>query len=442
MRTRTGSGIMHYKLMVFAGQSIVEFSGANFSADAWVYTTPYVNYVDESVYFTDRSSFVHSFMTKYDDLWMNGTAYADYANVPATRTRNYPIYTKNSQLNFPPLEPYAKRAIAQYNLETRQIDVIMYRITDRRHTDAMIAAKQRGVPVRIISDPQQYRDASRLWDAWNVDRMYIAGIPIKMRAHQGLNHEKLVLLYGQQMSIFGSSNWTSPSDASQEEHNCFCTDATMFNWFTNMFERKWNNSTGNIENSDFVPLPPDKPVYQAPTNAAAGLSTSSVVLKWYGGPWAHKYDVLFGSDPNNLQPVLVDTELGPSQSATQYQSFTVTNLNPGTTYYWRVVSRTMANLSRNGDIWSFTTAGTSAAPPANGTSAPGDIVLYALDGRITGSKWSIVSDASAAGAQRLWNMNAGAAKVTTALSTPASYVELTFDAVAGQPYHRWMRGRA
>ena len=47
---------MHYKLMLFAGQSIVEFSGANFSADAWVFTgaAPYVNYVDESVYFTDK----------------------------------------------------------------------------------------------------------------------------------------------------------------------------------------------------------------------------------------------------------------------------------------------------------------------------------------------------------------------------------------------------
>ena len=41
MRRRTASGIMHYKMMLFAGQGIVEFSGANFSADAWVYTTPY-----------------------------------------------------------------------------------------------------------------------------------------------------------------------------------------------------------------------------------------------------------------------------------------------------------------------------------------------------------------------------------------------------------------
>ena len=95
----------------------------------------------------------------------------------------------------------------------------------------------------------------------------MAGIPIKMRAHAGLNHQKLVMLYGQHMSIFGSSNWTSSSDVSQEEHNCFCTDLTMFDWFTNMFDRKWNNSTGVTENSPFTPLPPNKPVNHSPANA-------------------------------------------------------------------------------------------------------------------------------------------------------------------------------
>jgi len=447
MRQRTASGIMHYKLMLFAGQGIVEFSGANFSADAWMYTgtNPYVNYVDESVYFTDKQSFVHSFMSKYDDLWTNTVAYQNYANVPGSLLRNYGpagTYVKDPQLNFPPAESYANRAISRYNAETAQIDVIMYRITDRRHTDAMIAAKNRGIPVRLISDPQQYRDASRLWDSWNVDRMYMAGIPIKMRAHQGLNHEKLVLLYNQHMSIFGSSNWTSPSDQSQEEHNCFCTDSTMFQWFVDMFERKWNNSAGVIENADFVPLTPDKPVYQAPANAATGLTGTTALLKWYGGPWAHKYDVYFGTNPNNLQVVLLDQELGPSESATQFQTFTVNNLVQGTTYYWRVVSRTMANMTRTGDLWSFTTAGTAPPPPTNGVTGPGDILLYAADAQITGTAWSIVSDASAAGAKRLWNRNVGAAKLTTAIANPGNYAEFTFEAVAGQPYRLWMRGRA
>jgi phosphatidylserine/phosphatidylglycerophosphate/cardiolipin synthase-like enzyme len=446
MRTRYTSGIMHYKMMLFAGQGIVEFSGANFSPSAWVYsgTTPYVNYIDEAAYFTDRPSFVHSFMSKFDDLWTNTSTYKNYANV-TTLTRTYGpagSFTKDPQLNFPPAESYASRAISRYNSETQKIDVIMYRITDRRHTDAMIAAKGRGVQIRVISEPEQYRDPTRLWDAWNIDRLYVAGIPIRMRAHQGLSHQKLVLLYGQRMSIFGSSNWTSSSDRSQEEHNCFCTDGTMFLWFVDMFDRKWNNETGVAETKSFVPLPPDKPSNRAPANGATGLSTSSVTLKWFAGPWGQKYDVYLGTDPNNLKAVLINKELGPSESSSDLQSFTVTNLLPGTTYYWRVVSRTMANLSRTGDLWSFATAGSAPPPPVNGTTGTGDIVLYAKDGRITGTKWSIVADSSAAGAKRLWNMNANAGKLSAPLASPTSYVELTFTPVAGKPYHLWMRGRA
>src|SRR3954471_17662819 len=84
MRKRIASGILHYKMMLFAGQGIVEFSGANYSADAWRpsdLTQPYQNYTDESIYFTNDASIVHSFMTKYDDLWTNTSSYANYANV-------------------------------------------------------------------------------------------------------------------------------------------------------------------------------------------------------------------------------------------------------------------------------------------------------------------------------------------------------------------------
>ncbi len=442
MRHRTAGGIMHYKMMLFAGRSVVEFSGANFSADAWVFTgpLPYVNYVDESVYFTDNPSFVHSFMTKFDDLWTNTTAYADYANVVQPRARHYPTYTKDPQLNFPPLESYANRAVGRYNKETQKIDVIMYRITDRRHTDAIIAAKHRGIPIRLISDPQQYREPARPWVSWNLDRLYMAGVAVKMRAHLGLNHQKLVLLYSQTMSIFGSSNWTSPSDNSQEEHNCFCTDASMFQWFTDMFERKWNNSTGVIENADFVPLPPDKPQTPFPAHAATGAA-SSITLKWYGGLWAHKYDVYFGT---TTTPPLVaaDLELGPSESVTQMQSYTIpTTLAPGTTYYWRVVSKTMANMSKTGELWNFTTGGIATPPPANGSAGAGDIVLYAAEAPVRTGTWRVVGDASAAGGSRLANPNLNAAKVTAASPSPANYFEMTFTAEAGRAYQLWMRGK-
>jgi len=100
-------------------------------------------------------------------------------------------------MNFPPGQDYANRAVSKYNAETQKIDVIMYRVTDKRHSDAMIAAKARGIPIRYLGETVEYRDPDRLWVAWNMDRMYAAGIPMRVRASDGQNHEKVVLLHAQ-----------------------------------------------------------------------------------------------------------------------------------------------------------------------------------------------------------------------------------------------------
>jgi endonuclease/exonuclease/phosphatase family metal-dependent hydrolase len=70
------------------------------------------------------------------------------------------------------------------------------------------------------------------------------------------------------------------------------------------------------------------------------------------------------------------------------------------------------------------------------------IVLYAYQAPVKVGKWSVVADSSAAGSFRLANADTGAAKVTTALAAPSSYVEIQFYANAGQAYHLWMRGKA
>src|SRR3954452_17129093 len=103
-RALTNSYILHWKTMVFQGQNTVEFSGANYSPTAFVPQDPYRDYEDEAIFFTNDSSIVGSFMTKFDDLWVDTTNYADYANITATRARIYPVYPKDPELNFPQQE--------------------------------------------------------------------------------------------------------------------------------------------------------------------------------------------------------------------------------------------------------------------------------------------------------------------------------------------------
>jgi phosphatidylserine/phosphatidylglycerophosphate/cardiolipin synthase-like enzyme/regulation of enolase protein 1 (concanavalin A-like superfamily) len=366
MRSRATSGILHWKMMLFAGQGQLEFSGANYSSFEIVPDTPYVNYTDEIVYYTDDSPIVQSFMRKFDDLWTSTTEFNNYANVTGPLVRKYDTYPISPDLNFPPDQSYRSRAVGRYNAEGKQIDVMMFRITDAAHSTAIVKAVQRGVPVRLITDESEYRNPDRLWDAYNVDLMYRAGVQVRLDAHQGIDHAKLVLLYGQGMSIFGSSNWTSPSSDSQREHNYFTTKSWIFDWAKTQFNRKWSNSQGYTETKAFVPLPPTKPGYVSPSNLASEMPTTGVTLKWNGGLWAHVYDVYFGTTSN---PPLVaqDLALGPSQTSTDYKTYSLPALQTGTPYYWKIVSKTMAGVTIDGPVWSFTTAGT---PSGGGGSVP------------------------------------------------------------------------
>jgi phosphatidylserine/phosphatidylglycerophosphate/cardiolipin synthase-like enzyme len=440
MRKRTASGILHWKMMLFHGQNTVQFSAANYSAFAFTPVTPYVNYTDEAIYFTSRDSIVNTFRTRYDTLWTDTVRYADHANITGPLVPYYDVYPKDPELNFPPSESFRNRSVSRYNAEPTGIDITMYRITDQNHTNAIINAVNRGVPVRLYTEPKQYRDPNRLWHSWNVDRMYMAGVTIRHRAHEGLNHQKSVILHGQGMVIFGSSNWTGPSTDSQEEHNIFTARPEFYDWFTAQFERKWNNTTGHLETEPFVPLPPDRPVNVAPAHLAANQPTQSVTLRWNGGPWAHIYDVYFGTTPN---PSLFaeHLELGPSQWTTDHKQLVVSGLQPGTTYYWRVVGRTMALLTNAGPVHSFTTEGTAPPPEPVAALGPGDILIHAARASVEGN-WTTVSDGTAAGGRRLVNADLGQPRVSTALASPADHSEFTFTAEAGVPYRLWIRAQA
>ena len=129
--------------------------------------------------------------------------WADYANITGPLTREEPdgTYVIDPQLNFPPDQNYRTRSVSALQTQRgsrrgRGVGVIMYRITDQptRRDDW---PQGRGVPVRLITEQAQYRLVSRMWHSWNVDRLYMAGIEIRDRAHAGLNHQKSVIIYDQ-----------------------------------------------------------------------------------------------------------------------------------------------------------------------------------------------------------------------------------------------------
>ena len=397
MRKRITSGILHWKMILFEDQGQVEFAGANYAPFELTPDVPWVNFTDEIVMFSNDPSIVHSFMRKFDDLWVSTTEFGTYANITGPLQREYPIYNIDPQLNFPPDDSYRNRSTQAYAQEQQAIDVLMFRITDERQSDAIIAAVNRNVSVRLITDETEYRNENRLWDSYNVDKMYNAGVQVRLDDHQGINHEKAVLLRGLGMSIFGSSNWTSPSTDSQREHNMFTTQPWIYDWLETQFTRKWTNGHGTSETKAFVPLPPDTPVYNSPANNATGVATTGVSLRWYAGLWAHNYDIYFGTTPS--PPLLeANKKLGPSQSSTDYRTYALPDLQPGTRYYWKIVSKTMAFVPAAGPVWTFQTAGAAPGntPPSVALTMPASGATYTAPATVTVSAAASDSDGTIA----------------------------------------------
>src|SRR5688500_7095335 len=247
MRQKTGGGIMHWKFMIFNGRNVMQWSAANYGDYYFKPAIPYLDYTDEGIYFTNDPPVIDSFRRKFDDSWLDTIGFANYANISGTLTRRYPLYTIDASMSFVPAENFSTRSNPLYDAESQRIDVIMYKITEGTHADGMIRAVHRGIPVRLITEPERYRNPENDWHAYQVDRLYMAGVQIRHRAHAGFTHQKNTLLYSQGLAIFGSSNWTSESNKSQYEHNYFTTKPWFFNWVKANFERKWGNTTGHAE---------------------------------------------------------------------------------------------------------------------------------------------------------------------------------------------------
>jgi hypothetical protein len=151
------------------------------------------------------------------------------------------------------------------------------------------------------------------------------------------------------------------------------------------------------------------------------------------------YDVYFGTSPD--PPLFAQNlPLGPSRTSGDNQSFALPTLIPGTTYYWKITSKTMAHLSRSTPVQTFTTAGSSPPPPSGAATIvlwPSSLPAAALRG-----DWVRAADSTAAGGFGLQNANRGRAKIVPAMADPVTYFEVTFSASAGTAYHVWIRGKS
>jgi phosphatidylserine/phosphatidylglycerophosphate/cardiolipin synthase-like enzyme len=402
--------IMHWKYGGFVGQGYASIGSANWTSFE-VAPVNATNFKDETVMLTNDQAIVNALLTNFDRFWVDTTYFLDW---PAAYQRETGItWTTPMNIQRVRLEPdyptnnliwgqgpeIINPMIAEINGENTAIDFVSYRMTVPSLTDALIARKRAGVPVRVFIEPTQYR-SDKYPEYWLVgneaDKLWVAGIPIKIRLHDGLTHMKTLITSNK--ALLASSNYTKNW---QRDHNYFIDVATkpaLYLQMKNEFNRMWNDT---VNYTDFKPLKPNPVTIVAPGAGAINVSTQPK-LEWNRAPWAVAFDVYLGTTPSNMTAIArVGAVL--NEDPPQTYSYTVSQaLQPSTTYYWKIVSRTFATdvdptLFASTSTATFTTGagsgGGGASGPYGGTpvSLPGTIQAENFD---TGGASVAYSDTS------------------------------------------------
>lgn len=382
--------VAHWKATIFAGQQKVMFGSTNYTVDE-LKPASATNYTDGTVLLTSDLELVNAFKTQFDRMWNDSTRELgsrvgsapyflnwDDACAAESRCATYysqypnrtPMVISTARLEGDHASPadllwaqgptFTNRVIEEIN-RADFIDLIVFRLTDPRITDAILARRAAGVPVRIIIEPDEYRNTTfpEFWlTRANIDRLYAAnmGVQIKKRAHAGLT--RMTTLTTQLYTTVASSNMTTEW---QRDHNYFVSAAAkpaIYTAIRNRFNAMWNDASDFV---NFTPEAPHVPQLQLPANGAASVSTNATLV-WARAPFATSYEVhVNGSKVADVPARLVN------DPPLTYSWRPPSGFGAFTSYTWKVVAVSNANQKSESATRSFTTG---AAASVSVTCAP------------------------------------------------------------------------
>lgn len=117
------------------------------------------------------------------------------------------------------------------------LDVAIYSFTDTKIAQALIAAKNRGVSVRVMSDEKSSLEVSQNAVLLSLKK---AGIPVKVNSHSGLMHLK-VTIADKSVVTTGSFNYTKSAEDENDEVFVVLDNAQAATDFEKEFNAMWGD---------------------------------------------------------------------------------------------------------------------------------------------------------------------------------------------------------
>jgi phosphatidylserine/phosphatidylglycerophosphate/cardiolipin synthase-like enzyme len=137
---------------------------------------------------------------------------------PATATT--PLSSGTIETLFTPGDKISERIALAVSGAQQDIKIQAYGFTNNIITQAMIAAKQRGVDVQLIEDDGEYLNLNG-FTKLKVDAMKAAGVRVYLDASHAISHNKLILIdtsSAKPVVITGSYNFTQAAENNNAEN--------------------------------------------------------------------------------------------------------------------------------------------------------------------------------------------------------------------------------
>lgn len=119
---------------------------------------------------------------------------------------------------------------------THKLDVCVFTISDDTISDALKAAFDRGLEIRILTDNLKVSD-----EGSDIEYLYNSGIDIRIDRSENHMHHKFMVADGL-VTITGSYNWTRSAEKYNQENVIWINDKQFSSSFLSEFETLWSNS--------------------------------------------------------------------------------------------------------------------------------------------------------------------------------------------------------
>lgn len=141
-------------------------------------------------------------------------------------------FAQETKVFFSPRGGCEKAIVTELAKARVSIDVAMYYLTSTPIVKQLVAAKKRGVAVRVFLDKSQKNSS---------DTRYLKNKGVNLRIYKGsgLMHNKIGIVDGKVL-ITGSFNWTDNAEKDNQENLVIITNKSLIDQYAKHFEAMWN----------------------------------------------------------------------------------------------------------------------------------------------------------------------------------------------------------